>query len=202
VLAALATLGCLASGAAAAWTLTAGFSSFTSESWRRAEVQTRPRPVPVVALQDHTGTRLSLQDLCDEVLIVDFIYTRCTTVCRSLGAISSQLAKHLDEKAPGARVLSLSFDPDQDTPERLSNFKRAMEPAATPWRLARPVGWEGRQALLKTFGVVVIPDGYGGYDHNAGLHIVDRCKLVKVLDPEDIEGALIAVRSVVEQGSR
>jgi protein SCO1/2 len=30
------------------------------------------------------------------------------------------------------------------------------------------------RALLDTFGVVVIPDGMGGFVHNAAIHLVDE----------------------------
>jgi protein SCO1/2 len=197
----VATVASLAVGAACAWVLTAGFTSFTSESWRRADVAAHPRPVPIIELQSQAGTGLRTDSLCDKVLIVDFIYTQCTTICKSLGAISSQLARRLDEQALGAQVLSVSFDPARDTPEKLGAFKRSMEPAATSWQLARPVTKAGRESLLQTFGVVVIPDGYGGFDHNAGLHVVHHCKLVKVLDPEDLEGTIATVRSLIGRGN-
>ena len=74
-------------------------------------------------------------------------------------------------------------------------FKRAMEPSASEWRLARPVGGKAHERLLSAFNVIAISDGFGGLDHNTGLHIVDRqCKLMRVLDSQDVEGAVSLVR--------
>jgi protein SCO1/2 len=193
----VSTLACLVLGLALTWWVTDGLSHFTSESWRRAEILAQPRPIPDVALQDHAGHETSLGTLCGKVLVIDFIYTRCPTVCRSQGGISSQLARHLSEQAGDVQVLSISFDPHNDTPEALNKFKQYMEPSPTGWHLARPTRSADRQALLKTFGVVVIPDGYGGYDHNAALHIVNQCRLVRIMDPEDIPGAVNAVRTLI-----
>lgn len=195
----LATMTSLLSGVATAWTLTAGFSSFTSESWRRADIEASPRQIPIATLEDHTGNRLALQTLCDRILVVDFIYTQCTTICRSLGAVSPQLTRLFAEQMLDAQVVSLSFDHETDTPERLNHFKRSMESVVTSWLLARPLNLNDRTALLQTFGIFVIPDGFGGYEHNGGLHIVHHCKLVKVLDPQDIDGALASVRALTEQ---
>jgi protein SCO1 len=41
--------------------------------------------------------------------------------------------------------------------------------------------------LLKAFGVTVIPDGAGGFVHNAALHVVDR------------QGRLIAIFDIGEE---
>lgn len=201
LLAGASVLVCFLSGVGATWAVTAGLRSFTTESWRRADVIANPRPLPDVQMQDQTGHETSLGDLCNKILVVDFIYTSCSTVCRSQGAISAQLATQFSAQTQDVQVLSISFDPLNDTPTALTKFKRTMEQVPTTWQLARPMQGDGRQALLKTFGVTVIPDGYGGYDHNAALHVVSQCKLVQILNPEDIEGAMKAVRTLIAEKS-
>jgi protein SCO1/2 len=59
------------------------------------------------------------------------------------------------------------------------------------WTLGRPQHAGELARWLQAFGVVVIPDPLGGYAHNAALHVVgpDR-KLVAILDPQDIAGAV------------
>jgi protein SCO1 len=188
----------LAVAVAVVWTLTAGMSSFTSESWRRASVSAAPRPLPMITVEDESGIRFALASMCSKVMVINFIYTQCPTICKGLGSTSSQLSRRFRDESLDATVMSLSFDPMIDTPERLRAFKTAMEPTVSPWHLARPLGTGARTRLLSTFGVVVIPDGLGGYDHNAGLHIVDQqCRLVKVLDADDIDGAAAMVRKLV-----
>ncbi len=194
-----AALASICTGMGATWAVTAGFNSFTTDSWRRSEVRASPRPIPDVKMQNHQGQETSFGQLCSKVLVVDFIYTRCNAVCRSQGAMAAQLARRLSEHAKDVQVLSISFDPQNDTPASLSKFKRAMETAPTAWQLTRPTHNDGKQALLQTFGVVVIPDGYGGYDHNSALHVVSQCKLVQILDTEDIEGAVKTVRTLVAE---
>lgn len=201
LIAGASALACLLSGVSATWALTAGLSSFTTESWRRADVLANPRPLPDVPMQDQTGHERSVGDLCKKILVVDFIYTKCSTVCRSQGAVSAQLATQLRAQAQDVQVLSISFDPSNDTPAALTKFKRTMEQVPTTWQLARPMQGKDRQALLETFGVDVISDGFGGYDHNAALHVVSQCKLVRILNPEDIEGALKTVRTLIAEKS-
>lgn len=194
----------LASTATIVSRLTAGMTSFTSESWRRASIAAEPRPVPAIRLQDDDGLPFVLTDHCGKVMVIDFIYTRCTTLCGGLGAASARLARRLDDlQVRGdSVVLSLSFDPAHDTPLQLRAFKRAMEREPSSWRLARPAGDEARRDLFEAFGVVAIPDGAGGFDHNAALHVVDRdCRFVRVLDSDDVEGAASLVRRLRQVSS-
>lgn len=198
---ALAFCGCAAAAGAVVWQLTAGLTLFTSESWRRAAVVAAPVALPRVVLQDEAGQVLQLDELCTgRVMVIDFIYTQCPTVCRSLGVTSSQLARRLAPQGgpEDVIVMSLSFDPQRDTPDRLRAFKQALEPTPTGWRLARPVNDWGRKKLMDAFGVVVIPDGMGGYDHNAALHVVDaRCRLVRVLDADGVGPAEAVARQLL-----
>jgi protein SCO1 len=195
-----ATVAAAVAGAAVLWHLTSGLSSFTSESWRRASVAESPRALPEAVLQDQQGRQFSTRDLCGKVVVVDFVYTRCPTVCKALGGASAQLAARLDDEiAVGdAMVLSISFDAANDTPMRMNEFKHRFERTGTRWVVARPSSDSARRALLAAFGVVAIPDGMGGYDHNAALHVVDKsCRLMRVLDPEDVDHAETLVRSLL-----
>jgi protein SCO1 len=198
----LMTFACLCLALGVIWQLTAGLTIFTSEAWRRADVQTSPRPLPNLRLEDELGEKLELGDLCGRVLVVDFVYTQCPTICKSLGASSSQLARQLaqaDETAD-ALVVSISFDPRRDTPARLRAFRSAMEPSPTGWRLLRPTDEDGMESLLRSFGVVAIDDGLGGFDHNAALHVVDReCRVARILDADNLDAAIAAVRELMSR---
>jgi len=200
--AALMTFASLCLAVGVIWHLTAGLTLFTSEAWRRADVQTTPRQLPNVRLEDEQGEKLELGDLCGRVLVVDFVYTQCPTICKSLGATSSQLARQLAQRddTADALVVSISFDPSRDTPARLRAFRSAMESSPTGWRVLRPDDEDGLESLLRSFGVVAIDDGLGGYDHNAALHVVDReCRLARIVDSDNVEAALDAVLQLAQR---
>lgn len=195
----VATIAALAGAITLTLQATDGLRSFTSESWRRAQVARDPLPLPEAQLQDHQGVQFALSDLCGRVLVVNFIYTQCASICRALGSESAQLASKLRPliENNAVAVISISFDPQRDGPEQMSAYKRSMERGATSWRIARPRQEEDNKRLLETFGVVVIPDSFGGFDHNAALHIVDRsCRLVRILDINDVDAAASLVQSL------
>ncbi len=199
-LALVAAVLALSVGLFAVWQLTRGITTFTSESWRRASVLERPRTLPRVVLQDQGGQTFGLQELCGRVLVINFIYTQCPGVCSALGSESAQLASRFADpiQLGQVAVVSVSFDPVRDSPERLSQFKARWDPGNTGWRVTRPVSAGEAQALLEVMGVVVIPDGSGGFDHNAALHIVDKsCRLTEIIDLEDFAKAEAAVRRLM-----
>lgn len=181
----LATLVVACCGAAALWWGSEGGRALTSEAARRLDIARAPRVLPDVPLQDQNGARVRLSDFRGEPLVLEFVYTTCPYICLTLGTAFEQLDASLPDNA---RLVSISFDPSDDTP-RLEAFADRYGATAPRWRVAGIEGDAERTALLERAGVVVIPDGYGGFVHNAGLYLVDTDgRLTAVFEPEDTEG--------------
>ena len=158
------------------WSGTDGFTAFTAETARRADVLRSPRSLPAAALEDQDGRRFSLQDYQGRLLAVEFIYTRCTTLCRSLGMAFRQVRERLPARALGGDVvlLSISFDAARDDPASLKAYGQAFGADGAHWRIARIHNPADVAPLLAAFGVVVIADGLGGFEHNAAIHLLGR----------------------------
>jgi protein SCO1/2 len=154
--------------------LTDGFRAYTSEQARRLQVvETRPL-LPETRLLDQHGTRHRLRDWVVQerrLLIVEFVYTRCDSVCRALGSEFQQLQRSIVAEGLQQRValLSISFDPQHDTPAVLARHAAGLQADPAIWRFASVDRAADLPALLRFFGITVIPDGLGGYQHNAAL---------------------------------
>lgn len=195
---AAATAALLMAGLALLWHLTRGLTSFTTESWRRAAILESPRALPEVVLEDHLGQSVALRSLCGRVLVINFVYTHCPGVCSALGAGAAQMALRMQDVMADGRVavLSISFDPQRDTPKHLARFKRGLDASGSAWRVLRAPSQADTQTLLELMGVVVIDDRRGGFDHNAAWHVVDRsCQLRRIMDLEDTDAVEALVRS-------
>lgn len=95
--------------------------------------------------------------------------------------------------------LSISFDPTVDDPETLDKYKGYFNSDGETWRMARIPDQKELDGLLDEFGVIVIPDGYGDYAHNAAFYLVDaNGKLVDVMDYQDIEGTAEKITNILE----
>ncbi len=188
--AALATVVVAGLGAATFWWGTEGGMALTSEAARRLDIAAAPRVLPDVPLYDQTSAKLQLSDYRGAPVVLEFIYTTCPDVCLTLGTAFERLDAVLPPSVP---LLSLSFDP-ADGPRRLGWFANRHGAEAPHWRVAGVEDPKARAALLERAGVVVIPDGAGGFVHNAGLYLIDgKGRLSRVFDPEDTNGVLDAL---------
>lgn len=181
----LASVLLLVLGGAVLTVATDGFHAFTSETARRLAVQRDPPPVPAVLLETQSGARLDLTELRGRWVLVDFVYTRCLTWCLALGGEFAQLQDRLAAPLADGRLvlLSISFDPAHDTPAELAAYQQRFRGRGHGWIAARPTSEDGLRQLLRTFGITVVPDGMGGYVHNAAIQVVDpQGRLVLILD--------------------
>ncbi|HET8941811.1 MAG TPA: SCO family protein [Rudaea sp.] len=181
----LASLLILAGGVAVLAAATDGFRAFTSETARRIDVREHPRALPMVALQTADGRAIDFAALRGRWLLVDFIYTRCMTYCSVQGGEFAQLQRDLAQPIAAGQValLSISFDPAHDDPMQLAAYQRRSGDHGSGWIAARPVNTPDLDALMRVFGVSAVPDGLGGFVHNAAIAVVNpRGMLVAILD--------------------
>lgn len=92
--------------------------------------------LPPFALVDHTGQPLTNDSLRGHVTIVDFIFTRCDTICPVLTAKMHTLQERTGD-APEIKLLSISVDPTHDTVEALAAYAAKHRADPTRWRFAR-----------------------------------------------------------------
>lgn len=80
---------------------------------------------PDASLVDADGQRRALASdvLGDRLVVMNFVYTSCTTVCPVVSAVFARLQDRLGPRlGPEVRLVSLSVDPARDTPEVLKAY--------------------------------------------------------------------------------
>jgi protein SCO1 len=92
-------------------------------------------PVPDFTMTSQDGKAVKLSDLRGHVVVLTFIYTRCPLpdFCPLMDKKFSDLAQRIGVfpgRADKIRLISLSFDPEHDTPDLLR--KHAQVRGATP----------------------------------------------------------------------
>lgn len=196
---------------AAGW-LTHGFRIWTAEGARRLEVMRDPVAVPAVRAVGPgiEGAHPLSRWLDDEggATVVDFVYTRCTAVCAALGSGFQQLQARIGGAPAGApegrvKLLSISFDPGYDDVAVLRRYAAGLHADERVWRFATVPDAGELRRLLGLFQVVVIPDGLGGYEHNAALLVLDgRGRLVRIFDYARLDEALRFAGTLVAREAR
>ena len=92
--------------------------------------------LPPFRLVDHTGADLTNDSLRGHVTIVNFIFTRCDTVCPITTAKMRTVQDRTNDQ-PGIKLLSISVDPDHDDVPALAAFAAQHGADASRWRFAR-----------------------------------------------------------------
>ncbi|MEP7295328.1 MAG: SCO family protein [Burkholderiales bacterium] len=129
------------------------------------------------------------------VMLVNFIYTTCPTVCSALGSEFTQMQAVISKQRPSSRspieLVSISFDTEHDDAAQLAAYARVHHADSDVWTIAAPTSQEDSARLLRELGVVVVRDGIGGYVHNGSIHVMTATGRVKAIyDAADWQAAL------------
>jgi cytochrome oxidase Cu insertion factor (SCO1/SenC/PrrC family) len=139
------------------------------------------------AIFDSNGKSLNLRDLTrGRITILSFIYTRCAAMkaCPYAAGVLNQL--HLlsvDDPtlAKTMRLVSMSFDPDYDTPQRLAAYSEKFleEKSGCEWRFATAKSRADLEAILAEYGQAVdkranASDPQGPLYHILRVFLIDR----------------------------
>ena len=81
-------------------------------------------PTPAVKLTRDDGKAVTLADEMNDgrPVVLTFIYTTCTSICPLSSQILSQLQSKLGSEHERVHLMSISIDPEQDTPARLRDY--------------------------------------------------------------------------------
>ncbi len=105
-----------------------------------------------VVLHDQRGHELRRDELLGKALLVNFMFTSCATVCPSQTRDLAELSRSLPESTrEQIRFLSISVDPENDTPEALARFAREHGADRAFWSFAVAAP-EQTQKLVTSLG--------------------------------------------------
>lgn len=91
--------------------------------------------LPTMELVDMQGKPVRVDKILDtdQPLMLNFIYTSCTTICPVMSATFLQAQKQMGEKAKPVKWVSISIDPEYDTPARLREYAERFH-AGSNWQ--------------------------------------------------------------------
>jgi protein SCO1/2 len=102
------------------------FLSLTNPCEAKKSYQTKiaDYKIPEVTLINQDGKKISLESLLngDKPVLLDFIYATCTTICPILSVGFSHFQVKLGIEADKVQLVSISIDPDNDTPEIMREY--------------------------------------------------------------------------------
>lgn len=131
--------------------------------------------VPDFTLIDQTRQQVAFSSLAGKVLAVNFIYTRCALpqfclrVSNNFGVVQKRFQKELGRDLV---LLTVTFDPERDTPEVLAEYASQWKADPKTWHfLTGPVA--DVRKVCAMFGVESFPDE-GLLNHSLRTAVIDR----------------------------
>ena len=135
---------------------------------------------PDFALTSQDGEEVSLGDFRGKVVAVTFIYTSCPDVCPML---TDKMARVQDELGAdfGRKVafVSMTVDPERDTPEVLKEHAQAFDAKLTGWSFLTGTPAAIRDVAHR-YGLAVRAAADGQVDHTLLTTLVDRQGIMRV----------------------
>jgi len=145
------------------------------------------KPAADGEVMDSKGRTLRLRDLTrGRVTVMSFIYTRCAAAkaCPMATGVLMQLHQLSAEDAALARhmrLVSMSFDPDNDTPERMASYSTLADGhrSASEWRFITTASQDKLKPILEAYGQAVdrkqnLKDPTGPLNHTLRVFLIDR----------------------------
>jgi len=135
--------------------------------------------VPDFSFTNQSGKRISLRQYRGQVLLVTFIYTRCPfpDFCPRMSGNFAEIYKQIgaNPQLYGVHLLSITFDPEHDTPKVLRDYGFSVAHTHDPelfrrWEFAVPRA-EDLPKIAAFFALTVKPEG-GLITHNLSTAVI------------------------------
>jgi cytochrome oxidase Cu insertion factor (SCO1/SenC/PrrC family) len=167
---------------------------------------------------DSKGQALHLSELTHgRITVVSFIYTRCaaTKACPYATGVLMQLHQSSAEDpalARNLRLVSMSFDPGNDTPERMAAYSALADSrkAAAEWRFITTRSQAQLRPILDAYGQAVDrkrnpADPTGPLNHTLRVFLIDREGNIRNIYSSgtlDLRLVLADVKTLMLEGSQ
>jgi protein SCO1/2 len=155
-------------------------------------------PAPDFSLTSVEGHPVALRDLRGKVVAVAFIYTSCADVCPLL---TERMAQVRDELGPefgqSIAFVSITVDPERDTPEVLKGYAEAFGAGSGGWHFLTGDLAAVRE-VARRYGVAVSGRG-DAIDHTLLTSLIDQRGTLRVqylgyrFDPEEFRRDLVGL---------
>jgi protein SCO1/2 len=156
-------------------------------------------PAPAFTLTSQDGAPVSLADFRGKVVAVTFIYTSCTDTCPVLTPMMSFVQDRLGRDF-GTKIafVSITVDPERDTPQVLSEYARAFGADLGGWAFLTGTS-ETIREVTRRYGVFAAKTADGDIDHSFLTSIVDPRGILRLqylgarFDPEEFRRDLLSL---------
>ncbi len=160
---------------------------------------------PEFHLTDQDGQEISLENLKGTIWIVDFVFTRCQGPCPILSARMGQLGEAL-KGDKDIKLVSVTVDPDYDTPEVLKEYAKRFEADTQQWTFLTGPRDKIEAFMVKGMLQPIIRIPTEELIHSTQLVLVDRQGQIRAFrdgaSPQVVAQLLTDIRSLKHEANQ
>ncbi len=173
--------------------------------WEDVELLSVGDPLPDQGLTNQFGRRFALSDYRGRAFAFTFFFTRCPLpdYCPRMTrrfSEAQELLRERDESSTDWGLLSISFDPEFDTPFVLNGYAKAHKADTNLWTFAT-AGEDEIEAFARQFDLILVREK-GSISHNLRTVVVDPEGNISAVLPDNKWEAAELVAAMEEAAGR
>ena len=161
--------------------------------------------VPDFNFTTQEGKPLTKADLAGKIWIANFIFTQCAGPCPLMTSRMAELSSRM-VKVPNVRLISVSVDPEHDTPAVLANYAANVHANPAQWSFLTGSSKEIADFTIHGMKQSLVTEPGGMPTHSTRFMIVDDQGIVRAYydgnDPEVVQKILTDVGDLLREHSK
>lgn len=125
-------------------------------------------------LQNQNGDSVTLKDFEGKLLLVNFFFAKCETVCPAMNQFIAQHIYHEFEKDSDIRFISFSVDPENDSPKVLLQYANSFRAQYPQWQFLTGSKHKIYNLAMESFKIPGSEDTHQGLFHSNKVVLVDK----------------------------
>jgi protein SCO1/2 len=175
---------------------------FRSSERKSSDAMPSMGTVPDFHFITQEGKTLSRADLLGKVWVVDFIFTRCPGPCPIMTSRMAEVSRELT-KADDVRLVSVSIDPENDTPAVLTEYAGRLQADPKRWIFLTGPKQEIRDFTMHGMMQAVGTDSSGILIHSTRFLVIDRDGQIRKMrnldEPELVQKLLMDIGDLLRE---
>lgn len=194
-------------GWAIAFLVLAGLIAFAYASFVKMQPMAAPHEryakAPEFQFTAQDGQTVSTEDLKGKVWIANFIFTRCAGPCPVMTGHMSELNQQLGTKLKDVELVSITVDPEYDSPSVLKEYGERVGAAPERWKFLTGPNDQIQNVVVKGFLQALGKDNDGAPMHSTRFVVVDRDGWIRGFqdgnDPELVQKLLMDIGDLLRE---
>jgi protein SCO1/2 len=166
----------------------------------------RLAPAPEFRFTAQDGSTVSPEDLKGRVWVVNFIFTRCLGPCPLMTSRMAELNQRLGSKTADVNLVSITVDPEYDTPEVLKAYGEKVGARPERWKFLTGPRAQIEETIQKGFLQALGRDQEGMPVHSTRFVLVDKDGWIRGFqdgnDPEVVQKLLMDIGDILREPAR